>query len=65
MKTKTESPATFLTAKELCQRWKVSGMFIWRMRRDGRLSTTRIGKRNVRYVLADVLKIEAKSKIKS
>ena len=36
-------------------------MFIWRMRRDGRLSVTRIGKRNVLYALADVLKIEAEA----
>ncbi len=53
--------STFLNTKELRQRWRVSGMFIWRMRRDGRLSVTRIGKRNVLYALADVLKIEAEA----
>lgn len=60
-KSTTESPATFLTAAELRQRWKVSGMFLHRIRRDGRLSVTRIGKRGVRYAMADVLKIEAES----
>lgn len=57
----TESSAPFLTAKELRQRWKVSGMFLHRIRRDGRLPVTRIGKRGVRYAMADVLKIEAES----
>ena len=56
-----ESPTTFLTAKELRQRWKVSGMFLFRIRRDGRLPVTRIGKRGVRFLMADVLKIEAEA----
>ncbi len=59
--TTTESFAPFLTAAELRQRWKVSGMFLHRIRRDGRLPVTRIGKRGVRFALADVLKIEAES----
>ena len=61
MKTPTESPAPFLTSAELRYRWKKSAMFLHRLRRDGRLGVTRIGKRAVLYALADVLKIEAES----
>jgi predicted site-specific integrase-resolvase len=60
-KTTIETTASFLTAKELSQRWKVSLMFLHRLRRGGRLPVTRISKRAVRFALADVLKIEAES----
>ena len=49
---------TFLTQEELSQRWKVSLMFIWRMRRDGKLPAYKIGSRGVRFALADIVRIE-------
>ena len=55
----SESP--FLTAAELQKRWRVSAMYLHRLRAAGRLSVMRIGKRAVRYALADVLRIEAES----
>lgn len=64
MKSKTTNnhPApSFITAAELQERWKCSGMFLHRLRAAGRIGVTRIGKRAVRYALADVLKIEAES----
>lgn len=39
----------------------MSGMTLWRMRRDGRLPSYKIGKRGVRFAMADVLKIESES----
>ena len=57
----TEPAAPFLTAAELRQRWKVSGMFLWRMRQKNRLPIYKLGSRGVRFALADVLKIEAES----
>ncbi len=54
-------PAPFLTPAELCQRWKVSGMFLWRMRQKNRLPVYKIGSRGVRFAMADVLKIESES----
>ena len=57
----TETAAPFLTAKELRDRWKVSGMFLWRMREQNRLPIYKIGSRGVRFALADVLRIEAES----
>jgi len=51
----------FLTAAELQKRWRVSGMYLLRLRRAGRISVMRIAKRSVLYALADVLKIEAES----
>ena len=56
-----EPPALFLTAAELGNRWKVSLMFLWRKRRDGLLPAYKIGKRGVRFALADVIRIEAES----
>jgi hypothetical protein len=55
------SPAPFLTPVELRHRWTMSGMTLWRMRRDGRLPSYKIGKRGVRFAMADVLKIESES----
>jgi hypothetical protein len=57
----TETAAPFLTAAELQKRWRVSAMYLHRLRAAGRLSVMRIGKRAVRYALAEVLKIEAES----
>lgn len=51
----------FITAAELRKRWIVSGMFLHRMRKTGKLSVIRIGKRGVRFALSDILKIEAES----
>jgi hypothetical protein len=64
MKSTTTHPhpsAPYITAAELRERWKCSGMFLHRLRAAGRIGVTRIGKRAVRYALADVLKIESES----
>lgn len=61
MNTPTESPAPFLTAAELRQRWKVSGMFLHRLRHAGKLRVYRIGSRGVRFAIADILKLESES----
>lgn len=58
----TASPDAFLTAAELRARWKVSGMFLWRHRRDGKLTAYKIGTRGVRFAVAEVLKIEAQAR---
>lgn len=50
----------FITADDLRNRWKVSGMFLHRRRKDGTLSAYKFGK-GVRFLLADVLKIERDS----
>jgi hypothetical protein len=55
------SQSPFLTAAELQQRWKVSAMYLHRLRVTSRLSVLKIGGRAVRYALADILKIEAES----
>jgi hypothetical protein len=57
----TGSESPFLTSAELQKRWKVSAMYLHRLRAAGRLSVLRLGKRAIRYALADVLKIEAES----
>jgi hypothetical protein len=36
-------------------------MFLHRLRRAGRLTAYKIGKRGVRFALSDILKIEAES----
>ena len=54
-----ESP--FVTGAELQKRWKVSQMYLFRLRAAGRLSVMRIGKRAIRYSLEDVRRIEAES----
>ena len=59
--THTENATTtFLTPAELRARWKVSAMFLWRKRRDGKLKAYKIGK-GVRFLLADVQQIEAQA----
>ena len=57
----TASETPFLTAAELQKRWRVSGMYLHRLRAAGRLSVMRIGQRAVRSTMAEVLKIEAES----
>lgn len=54
----TPSPVRFLTPAELRQRWKVSGMFLWRLRRDGKIKATKIGSRGIRFSLVEVERIE-------
>ena len=58
-----ETAAPFLTAAELRQRWRVSGMFLWRMRQKNRLPIYKIGSRGVRFAMADVLKIESEAAV--
>jgi excisionase family DNA binding protein len=56
-------PSIFLTPQELCLRWKVSIMFLWRMRQNGTLRAHKIGGgRRVRYSLADIERIESESR---
>lgn len=50
--------AGYLTPAELRQRWKVSAMFLWRLRRDGKLKITRIGSRGVRIAMSEIERIE-------
>lgn len=51
-------PEGFLTAADLRARWRVSGMFLWRMRNKGALNAYKIGERGVRFSLADIERIE-------
>jgi hypothetical protein len=53
---------TFLTPAELKARWKVSSMFLWRLRRNGRLPAHIIGSRGIRFALSDILRLEAESR---
>jgi hypothetical protein len=48
----------YLTPSELRQRWKVSGMFLWRLRRDGKLKITKFGSRGVRIAMSEIERIE-------
>jgi hypothetical protein len=50
--------AEYLTPFELRQRWKVSGMFLWRLRRDGKLKITKFGSRGVRIAMSEIERIE-------
>jgi predicted site-specific integrase-resolvase len=52
------STAGYLTPSELRQRWKVSGMFLWRLRRDGKLKITKFGSRGVRIAMSEIERIE-------
>jgi excisionase family DNA binding protein len=52
-----------LTPAELARRWKVSLMFLWRARRDGKLPAHKLGKKHVRFSLTDIQEIEAKNRI--
>ena len=51
-------PDGFLTAAELRNRWRCSGMFLWRMRKKGALTAYKIGERGVRFLLAEIERIE-------
>lgn len=54
-----KTPTEYLTTKELRARWKVSAMFLWRLRRSGKLHASRLSSsRSVRYSLAEVERIE-------
>lgn len=59
--TTTDNAAPFLTAKDLRERWKVSGMFIHRIRAAGRLPVYKIGKRGVRFSITDIIRIESEA----
>lgn len=52
----------FLTAAELRARWRVSGMFLWRMRSKGKLGAYIIGARGLRFLLAEIEQIEKDAK---
>jgi excisionase family DNA binding protein len=52
-----------LTPAELARRWKVSLMFLWRARRDGKLPAHKLGKKHIRFSLADIREIEARNRI--
>lgn len=54
----SETASRFLTAGELCDRWKVSHMFLWRLRRDKKIKAHRIGQR-IRFSLEEIQKFEA------
>ncbi len=60
--TNDEATERFLTAAELRARWKVSGMFLWRLRHRGKLTAYKIGTRGIRFAVADVLNIEAQAR---
>ncbi|WP_170267028.1 helix-turn-helix domain-containing protein [Brevifollis gellanilyticus] len=60
--TNKSEPAAFLTTNELCDRWKVSAMFVWRHRRSGKLPVYRFSSRGVRFSMSDVLKLEAEAR---
>jgi len=53
---------TFLTRKELCERWAVSGMTIKRRESAGILPVYKLG-RGTRYKLTDIEKIEAQAEV--
>jgi excisionase family DNA binding protein len=58
-----ENIITFLTRKELCERWAVSTMTIKRRESAGTLPVYKLG-RGTRYKLADIEKIEAQAEVK-
>lgn len=54
-----QAPAVgYLTPSELRKRWKVSAMFLWRLRRDGKLKITKFGSRGVRIALSEIERLE-------
>lgn len=57
MKNNLNQSTGFITANGLQDRWQVSGMTLWRLRRKGTLTAYKIGK-GVRFSLAEVEKIE-------
>lgn len=38
-------------------------MFLWRLRRDGRIKVTKLGSRGVRYSLAEIERIEREAQV--
>jgi len=48
----------YLTPSELRQRWKVSSMFLWRLRRDGKLKITKFSSRGFRIAMSEIERIE-------
>jgi predicted site-specific integrase-resolvase len=61
MENTSQETAHYLTVAELRQRWKVSAMFIWRLRRDGKLKVTKFGPRGVRVAISEIERIERES----
>jgi predicted site-specific integrase-resolvase len=58
-RTTLHAPAAgYLTPSELRQRWKVSAMFLWRLRRDGKLRITKLGSRGIRIALSEIERFE-------
>ena len=55
----SEFTTRYLTTAELCTRWGVSHMFVFRRRREGVLKFSKIGPKHTRFLLADVLAFEA------
>ena len=49
----------WITQQQLAARWDVSTMFLWRLRKDKKITAYRIGKRAVRYRLSDVVAVES------
>lgn len=63
MKTASSNPSeSYLTKNELCDRWKISGMTIWRWCREGKLIPLRLG-RGLRFAIADILAVEKAAQI--
>lgn len=63
MTIQTPPSQSFLTQQQLAERWHVTIMTLWRMRRDNKLKSYRIGERGVRFKLDDVLSLEKQSAI--
>ena len=61
MENTSQETAHYLTVAELRRRWKVSAMFIWRLRRDGKLKVTKFGPRGVRVAISEIESIERES----
>lgn len=61
MTIQTPPSQPFLTQQQLAQRWHVTIMTLWRMRRDNKLKSYRIGERGVRFAIEDILKLENQS----
>lgn len=57
MNSNSHQSTGFITANGLQDRWQISSMTIWRLRRAGKLTAYKFGK-GVRFALADVERIE-------
>jgi excisionase family DNA binding protein len=55
-------PKTFLTRRQLCDRWQVSGMTLQRREKSGELPAYKLG-RGTRYLLEDVEAVEAAARV--